>query len=105
MAAEVLFLRKQLAYYRDHNIRPRRLTDAARLSLILWSRFFDWKEALAVVTPGTFVRWHRKGFKLYWRWKSRGDRPALGMGDSHQRSPLIPSLAFLKLGSICRAFS
>ena len=38
MAAEVLFLRKQLAYYQDHQIRPRRLTDAARLSLVLWSR-------------------------------------------------------------------
>ena len=49
----------------------------ARLSLVLWSRFFDWKETLAMVTPGTFVRWHRKGFKLYWRWKSRGGRPAL----------------------------
>src|SRR5271167_307078 len=50
LAAEVLFLRKQLAYYRDHQIRPRRLTDAARLSLVLWSRLFDWKEALMVVT-------------------------------------------------------
>ena len=77
VAAEVLFLRKQLAYYRDHQIRPRRLSDAARLSLVLWSRLFDWKEALMVVTPGTFVRWHRKGFKRYWRWKSRGGRPAL----------------------------
>ena len=44
VAAEVLFLRKQLAYYHDHNIQPRRLTDAARLSLVLWSRFFDWRE-------------------------------------------------------------
>jgi hypothetical protein len=52
VAAEVLFLRKQLAYYRDHQIRPRRLSDAARLSLGLWSRLFDWKEALMVVTPG-----------------------------------------------------
>jgi putative transposase len=70
-------LRKQLAYYQDHQIRPRRLTDAARLSLVLWSRLFDWKEALAIVTPATFVRWHRKSFKLYWRWKSRGGRPPL----------------------------
>ncbi len=77
VAAEVLFLRKQLAYYRDHQIRPRRLTDAARLSLVLWSRLFEWKEALAIVTPATFVRWHRKAFTLYWRWKSRGGRPAL----------------------------
>ena len=56
VAAEILFLRKQLAYYQDHQIRPRRLTDAARLSLVLWSRLFEWKEALMVVTPGTFVR-------------------------------------------------
>lgn len=70
-----LVLTKQLAYYRDHQIRRRRLTDAARLSLVLWSRLFE--EALMVVTPGTFVRWHRKGFKRYWRWKSGGGRPAL----------------------------
>ncbi len=44
---------------------------------MLWSRLFDWKEALAIVTPATFVRWHRKSFKLYWRWKSRGGRPPL----------------------------
>ena len=60
VAAEVLFLRKQLAYYQDHQIRPRRLSDAARLSLVLWSRLFNWKEALAIVTPATFVRWHRR---------------------------------------------
>jgi putative transposase len=77
LGAEVLFLRKQLAYYQEREIRPRRLTDAARLSLVFWSRFFDWKESLAVVTPETFIRWHRKGFQLYWRWKSRGGRPAL----------------------------
>jgi hypothetical protein len=31
LAAEILFLRKQLAYYQDHRIRPRRLLDASRL--------------------------------------------------------------------------
>src|ERR1017187_2695662 len=71
VAAEVLFLRKQLAYYQAHPIRPRRLGDAAGLSLVLWSRLFDWKEALAIVTPATFVRWHPRAFKLYWHWKSR----------------------------------
>jgi hypothetical protein len=44
---------------------------------LIWSRFFDWKAALAVVKAGTLIRWHRKGFKLYWRWKSRGGRPPL----------------------------
>jgi hypothetical protein len=77
IAAEVLLLRKQLAYYQDHQIRPRLLTDATRLSLVLWSRLFDWKEALAIVTPATFVRWHHKSFKLYWPWKSRGGRRRL----------------------------
>ena len=47
---------------------------------VLWSRLFDWKEALAIVTPATFVRWHRKSFKLYWRWRSRGGRPPLPKG-------------------------
>lgn len=49
----------------------------ARLSMVLWSRLFAWEEALTVVTPATFVRWHRKSFKLYWRSKSRGGRPPL----------------------------
>ena len=77
LGAEVLFLRKQLTYYEEREIRPRRLTDAARLSLVFWCRFFDWKESLTIVTTDTFLRWHRKGFKVYWRWKSRGGRPAL----------------------------
>src|ERR1700747_3753662 len=77
VAAEVLFLRKQLAYYQDHKIRPRRLTDAARLCLLFWSRLFDWPAALVVVKPSNFLRWHSKGFKWYWRWKSRGGRPPL----------------------------
>jgi hypothetical protein len=54
-----------LAYYQEHQVRPRRLADAARLSLVLWSRLFDWKEALAIVTPATFVRRHGKSFKWY----------------------------------------
>ena len=46
LLAENLFLRKQLAFYREHKVRPRPLTDAARLGLVLWSRWFDWKNAL-----------------------------------------------------------
>ena len=77
LAAEILFLRKQLAYYQDHRIRPRRLRDASRSCLLFWSRLFDWRGALLVVKTSTFLRWHRKGFKLYWRWKPRGGRPPL----------------------------
>jgi len=56
LAAENLFLRKQLAFYQEHKIRPRRLSNAARFSLLLWSRLFDWHAALAIVKPDTFLR-------------------------------------------------
>jgi putative transposase len=77
LVAENLFLRKQLAFYQEHQLRPQRLTDAARFTLVLWSRLFDWKSALVVVRPDTLIGWHRQGFKLFWRWKSRPGRPAL----------------------------
>jgi len=75
LVAENLFLRKQLAFYGERKIRPRPLTDAARLSLVLSSRLFDWKNALMIVKPGTLTGWHRKGFRLFWRWKSCRGRP------------------------------
>src|SRR5882672_7350669 len=81
--AEILFLRKQLAFYQEHQIRPRRLTDSARFSLVFWSRLFDWKEALVIVQPETLIGWHRKGFKLFWKWKCRVGRPRLP-GDIRQ---------------------
>jgi hypothetical protein len=40
LSAEVLFLRKQLTFYQERQISPRRLTAAARFSWVLWSRFF-----------------------------------------------------------------
>src|SRR6266852_1294521 len=76
-SAEILFLRKQLAFYQEHQIRPRRLSDSARYSLVFWSRLFAWKEALVIVKPETLIGWHRKGFKLFWKWKCRVGRPRL----------------------------
>ena len=71
LAAENLFLRKQLALYQERQVRPRRATDATRLIMIWAARLFDWKETLVMVRPQTLTRWHRQGFKLFWRWKSR----------------------------------
>lgn len=71
LIAENLFLRKQLTFYQEHQVRPRRLTNAARLSLVFWSRFFPWKSALLMVKPATLIGWHRKAFRLFWQWKSR----------------------------------
>jgi putative transposase len=77
LVAENFFLRKQLAFYQEHEVRPRRLTDAARIAMVFWSRWFKWKDALMVVQPDTLIRWHRRGFKLFWRWKSKPGRPRL----------------------------
>jgi putative transposase len=71
LAAENLFLRKQLALYQERQVQPRRATDATRLTMVLAARLFDWKEALVSVRPETFTGWHRRGFRLLWRWKSR----------------------------------
>src|SRR5215467_14532216 len=71
LAAENLFLRKQLALYLDHQVKPSRARAATKLTLVLLSRRFAWREALTVVKPETFIRWHREGFRLFWRWKSK----------------------------------
>jgi hypothetical protein len=77
LAAENLFLGKQLALYRERDVRPRHATRAARLALIWLGRCFDWRQALAVVQPETFARWHRQGFRLFWRSTSCPGRPPI----------------------------
>ena len=71
LAAENLFLRKQLALYLERKVNPHRAKAPTKLTLVLLSRLFAWREALTVVKPATLIRWHRKGFRLFWRWKSR----------------------------------
>jgi putative transposase len=77
LQAEVLFLRRQLALYVERGVKPRRIDAATRVSLALLSRLFEWRSALVVVRPGTVVRWHRAGFRLFWRWRSRPGRPPI----------------------------
>ena len=74
---KVLFLRKQLALYEERQVKPRRATNAIRLAMVWLSCWFDWRSALRIVKPETFTRWHRQGFRLFWRWKSHPGRPAL----------------------------
>jgi putative transposase len=71
LKAENLFLRKQLALYLERQVKPRRASDATRLSMVMLARLFAWQNALVNVRPETFLDWHRKGFRLFWRWKSR----------------------------------
>jgi len=60
LAAENLFLRKQLALYQERHVTPRRATDATRLALTWLGRWFDWRQALVIVQPATLLRWHRQ---------------------------------------------
>jgi hypothetical protein len=53
LAAENLFLRKQLAMYQERNVKPKRATHATRIALVWLSRWFDWCQVLAVVQPET----------------------------------------------------
>jgi putative transposase len=71
LAAENLFLRKQLAFFVERKVKPRRLNGAARIALVVLARLIDWRQLLVVVRPETLVRWHRQGFRLFWHWKSR----------------------------------
>jgi len=77
LAAENLFLRKQLAMFQERKAKPHRPDTPIRISLVLLSRLFHWRDALVVVQPQTLVRWHRQGFRLFWRWKSRPGRPPI----------------------------
>src|SRR3989442_151382 len=60
LAAENLFLRKQLALYQERQVKPRRATNATRMALVWLSQCFDWRRALSIVKPETFIGWHRK---------------------------------------------
>jgi putative transposase len=77
LAAENLFLRKQLALYQERQGAPARASHATRIALFWLARCFDWRQALRVVQPETFLRWHRQGFRVFWRWKSRPGRPPI----------------------------
>jgi putative transposase len=77
LAAENLFLRKQLALYRERDVKPRRATPATRIALIWLARRFDWRQALVMVRSATLIWWHRQGFRVFWRWKSCPGRPPI----------------------------
>jgi transposase InsO family protein len=80
LEAENVALRHQVAVLR-RQVRGRvRLTNLDRLVLVQLYRWFpSILKILAIVQPETVIRWHRAGFRSYWRWKScaRGGRPAI----------------------------
>jgi putative transposase len=75
--AENLVLRRQLALYKERGVKPRRIDAATRVSLAWISRWCDWRSCLIIVRPETVIRWHRAGWRLLWRYKSRPGRPPI----------------------------
>jgi putative transposase len=77
LEAEILVLRRQLAWYMERGVKPRRINAATRVSLAFLSRLCNWHACVIVVRPETVIRWHRAGWRLLWRYKSRPGRPRI----------------------------
>ena len=78
-ALEVLALRQQVAVLKRKQPRPA-LNSLDRLVWTTLRHFWPrWTDVLVIVKPETVVGWHRTGFRLYWRWRSRprGGRPKI----------------------------
>ncbi len=71
IAAENMALRQQLGVLRRSVKRPR-LKRGDRILWVWLSRLWrHWRSVLVIVQPETVIGWHRQGFRLYWRWRSR----------------------------------
>jgi hypothetical protein len=80
LQAESLTLRHQLNILRRRVPRCGRLSNADRLTFVWFYRLCpSVVDAVAIIRPETVIRWHRRGFKTFWRWKSRskGGRPTI----------------------------
>lgn len=71
-AVENLALRQQLAVLRRSVPKPKLHNRDRRFWVRLSRLWAGWQSVLIIVSPDTVVRWHRDGFRRYWRWKSRG---------------------------------
>ncbi len=75
LAFENLALRQQVAVFKRSGKRSK-LRPRDRVFWVWLSRLWlNWRSALVIVRPETVIKWHRMGFKLYWRWKSRPRKP------------------------------
>jgi hypothetical protein len=70
--AEILYLRQQLIVLkRSVPVRPRLKATDRLIFVCLYRLFPSLIDASIVFQPETLLRWHRRGFRLFWRWKSR----------------------------------
>jgi putative transposase len=92
LVLENLALRQQLSIY-HHTIARPRIRRRDRIIWVLFSKLWkDWRDALIFVKPQTVLRWHKRGFKLFWRFKSRQRGPGRPPLESKTRK-LIEDMA------------
>ena len=77
LALENLALRQQVAVLKHQRPRPPLTAMDRAFWVALQQTWTHWANALIIVKPDTVVRWHRKGFKVYWRHKSRPRGPGV----------------------------
>jgi len=72
LQAEILALRHQLNVLQRSACTRRKLRTPDRVLWVWLSQLWpDWRSALLIVKPDTVIRWHRQGFRSYWRWQNR----------------------------------
>ncbi len=94
---ENIALRHQLSCLIHRRSRPK-LRPVDRVFWVLLSHFWSrWAKTLAMVKPATVLAWHRRGFKLFWRWKSRKRGPGRPRVPEEVRK-LIVEMAEMNVG-------
>ncbi len=72
LQTEILALRHQINVLHRSTDARRKLRTSDRVLWVWLSRLWPaWRSALVIVKPETVIHWHRQGFRLFWRWKSR----------------------------------
>jgi putative transposase len=107
LSLELLALRHQLVVLRRTVQRPQIQNRDRRFWIVVSRIWKDWRQALIIVKPETVIKWHRQGFRMYWRWKSRSSRVGRPKLDKEIRdlilrisdenplwAPLVSSLSF-----------
>lgn len=92
LIAENALLRQQLIILKRHHERPVLTPQDRGLLVILASQVRHWKDALLLVKPDTLLKWHRQGFRLFWKVKS--SRPT--------RQPRLPAEAIHLIQEMAR---
>ena len=75
LVAENLALRQQLAML-NRTAKLPKLRPQDRLFWTTLARLWkNWRSAVLIVKPETVIKWHRQGCQVFWRWKSKTNRP------------------------------